>query len=125
MKLYRLLGLLSVVVTVSGALLSTSRLAQATTNPNCPAIPAWHVKPMPACEDTVTQGPLAWCAGSYTGGGCCIYNKYKVYCVSNNPQTNGKLISILYTNIAYSPGTTCTTSLDGTGECSIPTEIAP
>jgi hypothetical protein len=125
MKLYRVFALLSLAVTMAGALLSTSRLATAATNANCPAIPNWYAKPQPACSRTIWSGPIGWCSGSYQGGGCCIYQKYKSYCVSSDPLTNGKLIAITHLNIAYSPGTSCHTNSDGSGDCVIPTEIAP
>lgn len=115
MKLSRLIPILSLVVTIPGAW-SASLNANGTKLPeNCPKIPAWHSK---RCQGTVMQS-LSWCAGAYLGG-CCSYSKVKYYC-----PTDGTLSDILYVNVGYTPNTECHTSLDGTGDCVIPTSIAP
>ena len=123
MKTSRLFAILSLLITVPGAWISSTQVAQAKAIVPCPPIPLWHPTPLVDCS-TVNTKQDNWCAGAYVGG-CCMYMKIKSYCVSDDPAKNGALVTINYVLIHFYPNTVCQTSLDGTGECSVPTVIAP
>ena len=119
MKLSRILAILSLCITLPGAWSATLSANEAYAIPNCPEIAPWHAQPQ-TCTKKVPKSPIPWCAGAYTDGGCCRYNKIKWYCT-----TDGSLTDIAYVSVGYTPNTVCQTSLDGTGDCAIPTSIAP
>lgn len=119
MKPSRLLAILSLCITIPGAWSATLNVNNVSLPASCPEIAPWHPKPQ-TCTNKVAKDPSPWCAGSYTDGGCCRYNKIKWYCA-----TDGSLTDIAYSYVGYAPNTECHTALDGTGDCVIPTSIAP